>query len=781
VLLDEAAAYIAIIAIAESWEPESGGSVSRLLLVSNRLPLTAERKRGKLTLTPSAGGLATGLHSVHDPGTGLWFGWSGLFDRPAGYVPETDEWARRGCVPVPLTRTEIRDYYEAFGNGVVWPLFHSLIDRMPLRPRGWAVYDRVNQRFADAVLAELRPDDVVWVHDYQLMRVPAQIRADAPHARIGFFLHIPFPSVEIFSALPGRERVLEGLLGADLIGFHTAGYLRNFADAVERLLGLPVHRDVVVHGGREVRLGVFPMGADIARYADPAPSRSRSPRPPLDRRLLLGVDRLDYTKGIPRRLLSFEQLLETHHELRGRVCLLQIAVPSRTDVPAYRRFRRQIDGLVGRINGAYGTSAWTPVQYMARPVSREQLVGLYRSCDVMVVTPVRDGMNLVAKEFVASRVDEDGVLVLSEFAGAADELHESLLVNPYDIEHVAETLHDALLMPPDERRARMRSMRQRVLRADAAWWARSFLAALRGSGAHHTAPHERRTRTVLDAAVRQIVVRAAASAPHRLLLLDYDGTLTALAPTPRLAAPDRSLLSLLRTLAEQPGTSVHITSGRDRATLDAWLGALPVALHAEHGLWSRASAGAEWTRADVAVALPREDDILALLEDAVRRIPGTLIERKSTGIAWHYRLADPALAGPEVRRLQSAISRLLDGESAEVHTGHRVLEVRPSGVDKGSAIVPALAALAPGTAIVAIGDDRTDEQLFAALPPDALTIHVGDGLTRARLRLGSVAEVRLLLADLTRGASGDQCPPFRASLTAAVSAGTISAASPTIP
>jgi trehalose 6-phosphate synthase/phosphatase len=732
--------------------------LSRLLLVSNRLPLTAERKRGRLTLKASAGGLATGLHSVHDPGTGLWFGWSGLYDKPADFSPESDEWKRRGCVPVPLTRIEVRDYYEAFGNGVVWPLFHSLIDRMPLRPRGWAAYERVNQRFADAVLAELRPDDLVWVHDYQLMRVPGQIRDRAPEARIGFFLHIPFPSVEIFTALPGRERVLEGLLGADLIGFHTAGYLRNFADAIERLLGLPVQRGTVVYGGREVKLGVFPMGADIARYADPAPSRSRTPRPPIDRRLLLGVDRLDYTKGIPRRLLSFEKLLETHAELRGRVNFVQIAVPSRTDVPAYKRFRRQIDALVGRINGAYGTSAWTPVQYVARAVSQEQLVGLYRACDVMVVTPVRDGMNLVAKEFAASRVDEDGVLVLSEFAGAADEMHEALLVNPYDIERVAEALHEALTMAPEERRARMRSMRRRVLHADARHWARSFLNALKEAEARQPVEHERRTRTHLDAAVRRLVVRAAAAAPHRLILLDYDGTLTALAPTPGLAAPDRTLLTLLRTLAEQPATSVHIVSGRDRATLDTWLGGLPLGLHAEHGLWSRRAAGAEWKRADVTVTLPREADIMALLDDAVQRIPGTLIERKSTGVAWHYRLADPKAAGTEVRRLRSALTRLLDGEPAEVHTGHRVLEVRPSGVDKGTAILPTLEDVPDGTAIIAVGDDRTDEQLFEALPPDAMTIYVGEGPTRARLRLSSVAQVRLLLADLTRAAPG-RLPP----------------------
>lgn len=737
--------------------------MSRLLLVSNRLPLTAERRRGKLTLKPSAGGLATGLHSVHDPGRGLWFGWSGLYDKPADFTPETDEWKRRGCVPVPLTRTDVRDYYEAYGNGVVWPLFHSLTDRMPLRPGPWDSYEKVNQRFADAVARELRPDDVVWVHDYQLMRVPALLRAKASGARIGFFLHIPFPAVEIFSALPGRERVLEGLLGADLVGFHTAGYMRNFAAAVERLLGLPVHGDRVTYGGREVRLGVFPMGADVARYADPAPSKSRTPRPPIDRRLLLGVDRLDYTKGIPRRLLAFERLLETQPDLRGRVCFLQIAVPSRTDVPAYKRFRRHIDALVGRINGAYGTSAWTPVQYVARPVSQEQLVGLYRTCDVMVVTPLRDGMNLVAKEFVASRVDEDGVLVLSEFAGAADEMHEALLVNPYDLDRVAEAMYDALLMSPEERRARMRSMRRRVLHNDAPHWAKSFLAALEETEATQPVTHERRTRTHLDAAVRRLVVRAATTAPHRLLLLDYDGTLTALAPTPGLAAPDRSLLTLLRTLAEQPGTSVHIASGRDRNTLDAWLGGLPVGLHAEHGLWSRMAAGGEWKRADVLPVLPRQDDVIALLDEAVRRTPGTLIERKSTGVAWHYRQAEPKLAAAELKRLRSALVHLLEGEGAEVHAGHKVLEVRLSGVDKGTAIAPTLEGIPAGTAIVAIGDDRTDEQLFSALPPDAMTIYVGEGPSRARLRLSSVAEVRLLLNDLARTAPGrpseEHAPP----------------------
>jgi len=300
----------------------------------------------------------------------------------------------------------------------------------------------------------------------------------------------------------------------------------------------------------------------------------------------------------------------------------------------------------------------------------------------------------------------------------------------------------------------MRSMRRRVMHNDAPHWAKSFLTALEETEAAQPVTHERRTRTHLDAAVRRLVVRAATTAPHRLLLLDYDGTLTALAPTPGLAAPDRSLLSLLRAVAEQPATTVHIASGRDRNTLDSWLGGLPVGLHAEHGLWSRMSAGSEWKRADVQPALPRLPDVMAMLEDAVKRTPGTLIERKSTGVAWHYRQADPKLAAAELKRLRSALAKLLEGEPAEVLAGHKVLEVRLSGVDKGTAIAPTLEGIPAGTAIIAIGDDRTDEQLFSALPPDAMTIYVGEGPSRARLRLSSVAEVRLLLADLARTAPG---------------------------
>ena len=369
---------------------------------------------------------------------------------------------------------------------MIWPLFHYLPDQMPLHQR-WDVYETANARFADAVAAQYRPGDRVWVHDYQLLRLPALLRERLPQARIGFFLHIPFPSDELFATLPPREALLRGLLGADLVGFHTSGYASHFAASVRRVLGLPATDEGVEVDGRAVRIGVFPMGVDAAALG------ARAQAPAVDAEvaallassggdddvaLFVGVDRLDYTKGIPRRLLAFEQLLLRHPELRGRVRLVQVAVPSRTAVRAYQRFRHDVDALVGRINGAFATPRWTPVHYLYRSVPETQLLALYRAARVMLVTPVRDGMNLVAKEFVAARADEDGVLVLSEFVGAAAELGDALRVNPYDVDGQAETYYQALTMPPEERRARMRALRARVHSYDVHAWADSFLAAL---------------------------------------------------------------------------------------------------------------------------------------------------------------------------------------------------------------------------------------------------------------------------------------------------------------
>ena len=461
-------------------------SASRLITVSNRLPITVSSTPDGFALHPSAGGLATGMRGPHEQLDGIWIGWPGDISRidPARHRELMTALDHRGLVPVTMSRHEQEVFYEDISNAVLWPICHDRLDQLPLRVEGWDVYERINRRFADAIVEHYRPGDLIWIHDYQLFRLPALVRERLPHARIGFFLHVPFPNPEVFFAVPTRHWLVEGIMGADVVGFHTRRWRGHFTAALRRLVHVEMDADATVAWhGRRVALGIFPMGVDATELSRNAGAQEVSAAR-LELRagigkLLVGIDRLDYSKGIPRRLLAFETLLRRHPEWRERVRLVQVAVPSRGNVNAYRKARAELDALVGRINGELSTPTWSPIRYLYRSVPQTTLLALYRAADVMLVTPVRDGMNLVCKEFVASRVDEDGVLVLSEFAGAADELTDALLVNPYDVDGVADAIHAALTMPGADRRRRMRALRAQVTEHDVHLWADRFMAALR--------------------------------------------------------------------------------------------------------------------------------------------------------------------------------------------------------------------------------------------------------------------------------------------------------------
>lgn len=724
--------------------------MSRLLIVANRLPVTVSATATDIEVQRSTGGLATGLMRPHEQSDGLWIGWSGA---PGDLDPPRQarldqELAAMRLVAVPLSSDLVTRFYEGFSNGVLWPLFHYLLDQIPLQVSDWDGYAEANEAFADVVAAHYRPGDMIWVHDYQLFLLPGLLRERLPGARIGFFLHIPFPSEELFRTLPARDLLLQGVLGADLVGFHTPAYLRHFATSLIDILGSSVEIDRVQLPGREVRLGVFPMGVDAQSFAelaaDPAVvGETQAIRGDGSVRILVGVDRLDYTKGIPGRLLAYERMLHTHPELREKVRLVQVAVPSRTNVGAYQDFRQLVDGLVGRINGAFGTPRWVPVHYIFRGLSEADLVALYRAADVMLVTPLRDGMNLVAKEFVASRIDGDGVLVLSEFAGAAWELPEALQVNPYDVDGSAELYYRALEMPVEERRARLAPLRTRVHTFDVHRWVASFLEQL----ADVTPEGARSGPTAGGAAARRALDQRLAETDSLLLLLDYDGTLVPFTPTPELARPDRQVLTLLRALAARPDTEVHLVSGRPQDVLQGWLGDLPIWLHAEHGFLSRDPETREWVPAAELGGSWREP-VLAILREITQRTPGSLVEVKAAALAWHYRMADQETGARRANELRLHLNQLLSNQPVEILPGNRVIEIRPYGVHKGR-IVPALSPeRQAATAMVAIGDDRTDEDLFNALPPEAISIRVGPGATRARFRLDGVAGVRQLLQSL---------------------------------
>jgi len=728
----------------------------RLLILANRLPVTLSSTDGEVSIVPSTGGLATALRALHERNEALWIGWPG----DASSLPEPQRSAvaarlrEMRAVAIHLDPSEVSQYYEGLASGILWPLLHHFTDTAPLDGEQlFETYEAINERFAAAAAAQYRPGDLLWVHDYHLMLVPELLRRRLPRARIGFFLHTPFPSSEVFRMLPWRERLLHGLLGADVIGFQTASYRRHFLHTLTRLLDLEPEPegDALAYDGRRVRLGVHPIGIDARAFAElagragiQAEARQIRDQAP-GRPIVLGVDRLDYTKGIRLRLAAIERLLDRSPPHR-RVRFVQLAVPSRPGVGAYEQIRKDVHEMVGRINGRHGSVDFVPVHCLHQSMAVEPLTALYTAADVMLVTPLRDGMNLVAKEYVATRLDRTGVLVLSEFTGAAAELVEALIVNPHDTGSVAAAIARALEMPLAEQRSRMTALRDSVAAHDVHRWARSFLADLERDGAPAPAPAPLCEATAPDLASRVRKARALT------LILDYDGTLVPLAPRPELAPPDAELRCLLEAVASRVGTQVHLASGRRWQELERWFGALPIHLHAEHGVCCRPSGGA-WTTLPLPPVTWKKG-VLGLLAEISRRTPGCLVEEKSAGVAWHYRTVEVELARARLRELTGRLEGLLAEHDLEALPGLEVLEVRTRGASKALAGRRALANATEGTSFVAIGDDRTDEDLFAALPASALTIHVGHGPSRAAFRLPDPAAVRSFLRSLLPGGDG---------------------------
>ncbi|HEX7053625.1 MAG TPA: trehalose-6-phosphate synthase [Burkholderiales bacterium] len=466
---------------------------SRLIVVSNRLPYVFRRSSRGWRAEAGSGGLVTALMPVLRDRGGTWIGWPGASGEASEFRPAlAAAGAKAGydLVPVPLTEEELANFYHGFSNEVIWPLFHDLASFANFDPQYWRSYRAVNAKYAKAVQARAAAGDFVWVHDYHLMTVAAELRRLGTRARLAFFLHIPFPAPDIFLKLPWREALLHALMEFDLLGFQTARDRRNFLACLQTLEpgvklegrgGVPLAR----LGGRAVRVGAFPISIDynafLRRAAAPdVAAKARELHTLLPRRkLMLGVDRLDYTKGITLRLKAFETLLERYPDMRGRVSLIQVVVPSREDIAQYGRMKTEIEQLAGRINGTFARpGGWVPVWYEYRSLSRLELLAYYRAADIALITPLKDGMNLVAKEYCACSIEEDCVLILSEFAGAAAQLASgALLVNPFDIEAVAEAIRDAVLMPEAERVARMRRLRRAVRRQDVFWWVDGFLRA----------------------------------------------------------------------------------------------------------------------------------------------------------------------------------------------------------------------------------------------------------------------------------------------------------------
>jgi trehalose 6-phosphate synthase/phosphatase len=682
---------------------------------------------------------------------GIWIGWPGDASNPddPGRQRVLAQWAERDrAIALELPPDLVSEFYEGFPNQAIWPLFHYLPSRLRFAPKGWQAYVEANRRFCDAVVAQAQPDDLFWIHDYQLMLVPRMLRQRLPTARVGFFLHIPFPSAEVFSILPRRDEVLDGLLGADFIAFQTHRDLQHFRSSLLRVLSIESHIDTVDSGGRSIRLGALPIGIAAEDFTRLIRSDEETTRHYADlkaryagQQVLLAVDRLDYTKGLPQRLRTFRNLFTAAPELTGKITLIQVAVPSREGIESYQDLRSEVNQLVGEINGKLGGADWTPVVYINRAIQRTELAALYRLADVGWVAPLRDGMNLVAKEYAASKPDGNGVLVLSEFAGAAAEMGEALLVNPYDEERTAEVVLRALRLDAGERRDRMSALYRRVQHNNVFRWGERFLAELK-SAAASTASHAARARW-LDPAK---AVAAYRQSHRRLLILDYDGTLVPYASLPLHAVPGAELMALLERLAADPTTAVALISGRGKQDIERSFGRIPrLTLAAEHGAIMRPAGHHEWTALREEQSGDWKATVRPVLEHFVERTPGSFVEEKQYSLVWHYRRSEPEFGEWLAGELVALLEGMLAQTELTAYRGRKNVEVKPMWINKGL-VVERLVAQWPDTDFrFAAGDDRTDEDVFTALDPEAWTVHVGFDDTRARFRVPDVAAVILLL------------------------------------
>ena len=724
--------------------------MSRLLIISNRLPLNVERKDDKLSFQPSLGGLATALGAFYKSRPSLWIGWPGIEQEKVRKGEEKEiegKLAEERCYPVFLSGKDVDDFYFGFCNQTIWPLFHYFPQYVEYDPALWQAYQRVNDIFADAVVSVAEKDDIFWVQDYHFMLLPRLIRDRLPGATIGYFLHIPFPSYEVYRLLPWRREILEGLLGANLVGFHTHDYVWQFLNSTRNLLGYSDAMGWIKTPDHVSKADVFPIGIGYEHYSSIAGSPEvdaeiKKFREKLgDKKVIVSVDRLDYSKGIPNRLEAYGLFLEKHPEYRGKVVFILVIGPSRIRVPHYAELKRRIEEMVGTINGKLGTVGWTPLEYIYSPIPYHALLGLYRMADVCPITPVRDGMNLVAKEFLATKVDGKGVLILSETTGAARELGDAIMVNPNNIEEIAQAFADALVMPEKEQVKRNRAMQERIKRYDVSRWAGDFMDKLQETEkvAMAAIPEP------MSAKEKSELIGQFQKARQRLLLFDYDGTLMPFAKTPETARPDKDLLKLLAALSGNDRNEVVLISGRDKNTLDNWFGILKTAMVAEHGVWMKVKGG-DWGMM-AGLSDDWKNEVRAILKLAVDRIDGSLIEEKDYSIAWHYRNADPRISERHIREIVNDLLNVTANSNLKVLEGSKVVEVKNANLNKGSTAQQWLSRR-DWDFILAIGDDVTDEDMFQALPEKAWSIKVRPGLSAARFSLDSPDEVRALLREL---------------------------------
>lgn len=725
----------------------------RIIIVAYRLPFKLVRKKQKNYAVQNAGGLVSAILSLSEKMMRenssahkiIWVG-TGVLQ-----LGEQDLNNNFDLYPVEIPKRTDEKFYGGFSNNTIWPLFHYFPSRTVYDDSYFDAYSTANNMFFEKLRNLIKPGDFIWVHDYQLFLLPEMIRKEFPSASIGFFLHIPFPSFEIFRLFPRiwRESILTGMTGADVVGFHTNDYTQHFIKSVRRTLGYRVNQNFIYLENRLCKADAFPIGIDFDKFHDACMARKTYTQKKKirnylsDNKLIFSVDRLDYSKGFIYRLNAFERFLEKYSSWHNKVVFNMVVVPSRDNIDNYRILKKEIEATVGRINGKYGNLGWLPIIYQYKSLPFHDLVALYDLSDVGLITPLRDGMNLVAKEYIACQSENKGMLVLSEMAGAAVELNETIIINPTDVEETADAIDKALNMPKDEKEKRILKMQNRLKRYNVFTWTSDFFLQVEET----KKVQENMKVKYLDDNTLDTIKEKYLAAEKRLFLIDYDGTLTPITRLPELALLNGQTERMLRNIVADRNNTVAIISGRERQFIETQFIGMDVILVTEHGYFIKYP-GEKWI-SNIDVSLKWKKKILPILNHYVDRCSGSMIEEKHASLAWHYRNADEDIAALRINELKDDLSEILKEEpKLQLLEGEKVLEVKSLVYDKGTA---ALKLICDDNYdfILALGDDRTDEDLFRVIPKSGITIKVGNKPSRAKYNIRNQSQIDRILSLFT--------------------------------
>jgi trehalose 6-phosphate synthase/phosphatase len=725
----------------------------RIIIIAYRLPFKLVRKKQKNYAIQNAGGLVSAMLSLSEKMLRenqaapkiLWIG--------TGVTQLGEENLNKNfdLYPVEIPKRTEDKFYGGFSNNTIWPLFHYFPSRTVFDDTYFDAYKAANKIFFEKLRGLIKPGDFIWIHDYQLFLLPDMVRKEFPFANIGFFLHIPFPSFELFRLFPRnwRETILTGMTGADVVGFHTNDYTQHFIKSVRRTLGYRVNQNYIYLDNRVCKADAFPIGIDFDKFHDACLAKKTNTQKKKirkylsDNKLIFSVDRLDYSKGFISRLNAFERFLERYPSWHNKVVFNMVVVPSRDNIDDYRKLKKEIEAIVGRINGKYGNLGWLPIIYQYKSLPFHDLVALYDLSDVGLITPLRDGMNLVAKEYIACQSENKGILILSEMAGAAVELNETIIINPTDVKETADAIDKALTMSQEEKEKRILKMQNRLRRYNVFTWTTDFFSQVEET---KKVQENMKVKYLDDNTLIKIKEKYLAS-EKRLFLIDYDGTLTPITRFPEMAFLNTQTEEVLRNILSDKNNTVAIISGRERKFIENQFTGMDVILVTEHGYFIKYPKE-DWM-SNIDVTLKWKKKILPILNHYVDRCSGSMIEEKHASLAWHYRNADEEIAALRINELKDDLAEILKEEpKLQLLEGEKVLEVKSIVYDKGTA---ALKLICDGSYdfIMAIGDDRTDEDLFRVIPKDGITVKVGNKPSRAKYNIRNQAQIYKILSLFT--------------------------------